>query len=107
MRQQYRKDLDKANSLIAAFAPPTDEIDVGVGHPDYVASRVRRFIFQKYERSLPNRPPEYSTLGRAFPVLQGLSPQLRQLSSLHIMRRYLDMVPYLSSRFLSPEGEQK
>jgi len=44
-------------------------------------------------------------LFKTYPVLESLTPEMQLMSSLLVMRKYLEVVPYLSSKYLTP-GEQ-
>jgi len=109
-RTSYKRHLDEANTLIGCFTPatvgtPNDQVDDGDG--DVVATRIRRFITAQYDETMLSRPTDYTspTLTQAFPSLDGLSLELRQLSSLHLIRKYIEMVPYLSHNYLTPEEQ--
>ena len=104
--QQYIRSLDKANHLIHSFSPPAVEVEDGdafrAGHKDRVATRIRKFVRSQYDyKMVLNRYGNSPNLEQVYPTLQGLSEELRQLASLQLMQRYLEMIPYLSSKYLS------
>ena len=109
-QNQYKQQLDAANTVIKSFSySPTnsdysdEHAEVGVGEPGVVTKRIRRYVTQQYDRTMFNRPTGTGlTLDDVYPSLNSLSPELRRLSSLHLMRKYLEMIPYLSSKYLSP-----
>mmetsp|Transcript_26213 Transcript_26213/g.56279 ORF Transcript_26213/g.56279 Transcript_26213/m.56279 type:complete len:418 (-) Transcript_26213:3523-4776(-) len=112
VRNQYKKNLDQANTLIGSFSqatagPPDKQADVGVGDPAVIGRRIRKFVTSQFDGTILNRPTECNSpyLDQVFPTLQSLSFELRRLASLHLMRKYLQMVPYLSSKYLSPEEQ--
>ena len=72
-----------------------------------IGKRIRKFVTSQFEGRILNRPTECNSpnLDQVFPVLQGLPFELRRLSSLHLMRKYLEMIPYLSSKYLSTEEQ--
>ena len=48
-----------------------------------------------------------STLEDAYPTLGTLSPELKRLCILHLTHSLLETIPYLSSKYLSPEEQAK
>ncbi|KAL7543046.1 hypothetical protein ACHAXR_012355 [Thalassiosira sp. AJA248-18] len=111
VKLQYKRRLDDANTFIGYFSPsvgkPNEQADIGVGDADAVATRVRRFVTAQYDRTMLNRTENFNspTLNQVFPALDSLSLELRRLSSLHLMRKYIEMVPYLSHKYLTPEEQ--
>ena len=110
-KQQYTRSLDKANHLIQSFSPPVEEGDgdaFRAGHPDRVATRIRKFVRSQYDyKMVLDRYGNSPNLEQVYPTLQGLSEELRQLASLQLMRRYFEMIPYLSSKYLSADEQSK
>jgi len=113
-RNTYKRSLDDANTVIGSFAEnnttndaPNEESEIGVGDPTAIATRIRRFVTCQYDRAIPKLPSKCSapTLDQVYPILKGFSPDLRKLSSLQLMQKYLEMIPYLSSEYLSPEEQ--
>jgi hypothetical protein len=43
------------------------------------------------------------TLSEAYPTLDIVSPELRKVCALHLMHTYMEAIPYLSSKYLSPD----
>mmetsp|Transcript_1045 Transcript_1045/g.2289 ORF Transcript_1045/g.2289 Transcript_1045/m.2289 type:complete len:417 (+) Transcript_1045:429-1679(+) len=109
-QQTYRKKLDEANQTIrcfnsAAVGPLEEQTDFGDAAA--VATRIRRFVSAQYGRTGLTLPTEWPspTLEQVFPILEGLSLELRQLSSLHLLGKYIEMVPYLSSKYLTTKEQ--
>jgi hypothetical protein len=44
-------------------------------------------------------------LSEAFPTVDHLSPELRKVCALHLTHAYLETIPYLSSKYLSPDEQ--
>jgi len=114
VRNQYKQSLDEANAMVDCFSPPSvggpnDNADIGVGDPKVIATRIRRFVTLKYDEKMVSHPTSEnsSSLNQVFPTLDGLSLELRRLSSLHLMRKYIEMVPYLSHKYLTPEEQSE
>lgn len=127
----YKKRMDSANIFINSFAPtdpdggadyregdsvtfaPTDsKIDpaYGVGDAEMLAIRIRRFLtaqYNKTSRQHPNADFNSKKLEEIFPVIEHLSPELRRFSSLHLHRGALEMIPYLSSKYLKPHEQSE
>ena len=111
--KDYKQQLDRANNVIGSFSfsptttdGPCGQVDIGVGDPAVLAKRIRRFVTHQYDRTLPNRPTCNSqTLDQVHPTLNSLSLELRRLASLHLMRKYMEMIPFLSSKFLDPDEQ--
>ena len=112
MDRQYKIHLAQANNLIGCFEPTStdlsseQEVDAGVGEADAIAQRIRRFVTSQYGRDMLSRPSQNSpTLNEIFPQLDSLSLELRRLTSLHLLRKYIEMVPYLSGTYLTPKEQ--
>ena len=110
----YKRHMDVANIMISTFSPSNadnstldKQSDIGVGDPDVVAARIRKFITAQYDGTMLSVAAGSTspTLDQIFPTLDTLSLEIRQLSSLHLMRKYFDMVPYLSHKYLTPEEQ--
>ncbi len=107
---QYKMRMEEANDMLASFSPPSgSDGEVVVGDCRIVSRRIRRYITSQYEKSRPARNDFRNsvTLVDAYPALGNLSLELQKLSSLHLIRHYLEQVPYLSSKYLSPEEQSR
>ncbi|KAL7550019.1 hypothetical protein ACHAWF_013267 [Thalassiosira exigua] len=117
-KDHYKRTLDEINTLIRCFSPtgsketPLDPCEqtmeeLGVGDPKAVATRLRRFVGSQYELTSVNKPVDHNacTLDQLHPTLSSLSPELRRLTGLHLMMRYIEMVPFLSHKYLTPEEQ--
>lgn len=108
---EYKIRMDRANDMMKDFSlspdtsSPNNNIGFGVGNPEPVMFRIRRFITVQHDKSKYRHMGcgNSATLDESYPVLGDLSLELRKLSSLHLLRKYFEMVPYLSSKYLSPE----
>eukprot|EP00984_Skeletonema_dohrnii_P031979 scaffold25271_cov86-Skeletonema_dohrnii-CCMP3373.AAC.2 len=109
----YKVKMDSANSLINCFAPtdnPSREPDYGVGDSEMLATRIRRFLTSQYHKTARlDLSSEFNSkkLEEVYPMIEHLSPELRQLSSLHLLRAFLEKIPYLSSKYLSPDEQSE
>jgi hypothetical protein len=65
-----------------------------------MAKRIRRYIYTQSERETSTLRYA-SSFEEAFPVLETLSPELKRSSILMVVRKFIERVPYLSSRYLS------
>ena len=114
----FNSRADEANFLIRHFHEPTgatykkdetlffdERSDIATlekAHKletEAVAARIRRFIYQQYRTS-----PALSSLNDlrdVFPIMETLPPELQMMSSLLILQKSLETVPYLSSRFMT------
>jgi len=104
-RDNYRKHLDEANMLIRCFTLTTDDTNnhADIEDANVVATRIRRFVSAQYDGPMTSRPSEYTspTLDQVFPTLGGLSLELRHMATLHLVAKYIEMVPYLSHDYLT------
>ena len=108
----YKVKMDSANTLINSFSPidPDREPDYGVGDAEVLASRIRRFLTAQYNKTSrinPNSEFNSKKLEEVYPLIDHLSPELRQLTSLHLYRGVLERIPYLSSKYLSPSEQSE
>ena len=123
--ETFNQRTDEANALISNFKKPTfgerktvqagiNDIDMrmsAVGsfdqptslNEDVVAKRIRKFIFEQYKLS----PASSSINGMEdiFPVLSTLPPELQKMAAVLVLQKDLEVVPYLSSKFLSMEEQ--
>jgi hypothetical protein len=109
---KYKVRMDAANSLIRSFIPtgPNKESEIGVGDPSVTAKRIRRFITSQYsKKSLNYCPAGFNSkeLEEVYPMIDDFSPELKRLSSLHLLRGILEMIPYLSSAYLTPAEQSQ
>jgi hypothetical protein len=77
-----------------------DHNSLHYGERKRLATRIRRYIYTQSERPVSSFRYQ-SNMEERFPVLTSLPPELCRSSTLMVVRRYLQEVPYLSSRFLS------
>eukprot|EP00591_Stephanopyxis_turris_P012656 CAMPEP_0195511514 /NCGR_PEP_ID=MMETSP0794_2-20130614/3800_1 /TAXON_ID=515487 /ORGANISM="Stephanopyxis turris, Strain CCMP 815" /LENGTH=466 /DNA_ID=CAMNT_0040639119 /DNA_START=206 /DNA_END=1603 /DNA_ORIENTATION=- len=104
----HRKRVDDANDLINNFIDDSD--DEGDDHCNFlkksVAKRIKKYVHVQNVLS-PNLPNNVcdTSLRQCYPVLETLTPGLELVSSLLVTKKYLDIVPYLSSDVLSFEEQ--
>lgn len=115
-RMAYKRKMEEMNEMIGCFSPKVGDKDeatdtqIGVGRGDIVAQRMRRFVSNHYDsKALDQTYGDFNTetLEQIFPSINGLSPELRRLASIHLMRKYFELVPYLSSAYLSTEEQSR
>jgi len=109
---RYKAKMDSANSMIRCFVPsdPNKEPEAGVGDSEMVAFRIRRFITSQYNKqSKQHLNAEFNSkeLEEVYPMIEHLSPELKRLSSLQLLRDILEKIPYLSSKYLSPSKQSE
>ena len=90
-------DHDMHMSIVGSFDQPTSLNEA------MVAKRIRQFIFEQYKVS----PASSSINGMEdiFPILSTLPPELQKMSAVLVLQKDLEVVPYLSSKFLSMEEQ--
>jgi hypothetical protein len=103
--EAYRTRIDQANELIQEFEDP-DEIneadDVGI-QSKQVAKHIRKYIHKQFTMSKGEAC--MNTIPGFFPVFETLTPELQKASSVLLVNRYLKVVPYLSSKYMSSEDQ--
>jgi hypothetical protein len=109
LQNEYVSRMDKANRMIKNFVDSDDLSSSGTeSSVEWDASkRVRRFLTNQRDHCNKNWLDEGNslTLSEAYPTLDILSPELRNVCALRLMRNFLDTIPYLSSRYLSPDEQ--
>jgi len=102
----YGARLDQAGELIRDFVATENESD-----PEYnslkleCSKSIHSYIHTQMDRS--QQTASIRTLIEAYPVLDSLPPELQRISCLLVTRKYLEAVPYLSSRYLTIEEQSK
>ena len=95
--------MDEANQLVKNFQD--SEL------PESVTASTTgiktRFLTNQKEHSTKNWLDNGNslTLSEAFPTVDHLSPELRKVCALHLTHAYLETIPYLSSKYLSPDEQ--
>ena len=72
-----------------------------------VSKRVRHFLTEQRDRATTNSM-DYETadtLEEKYPTLQIVSPELKKICALHLTHTLIESVPYLSSKYLSPDEQ--
>lgn len=108
--QEYVTRMNEANQMMHDFT--IKRLPEAVGGPVYAAKcskRVRRFITQ--QRDVSTNSWEASSgackLTDAYPTLSILSPELQQVCALHLSHSLLETIPYLSTKYLTPEEQAR
>jgi hypothetical protein len=102
----YGNRLDEASELINDFDFDDDQDDEIYKIQKLECSRrIRSYIHTQKARS--QNKISVSTVFETYPVLPTLTPDLQLKSCLIVMRRYLDAVPYLSSKYLTMEEQSE
>ncbi|KAL7549143.1 hypothetical protein ACHAWF_012412 [Thalassiosira exigua] len=106
--KEYISHMTQANKMMADFTSKNlDESVVGTIYSKSTNKRVRRFITNQRDTGTKTwaDSSDACTLESAYPTLSILSPELRRVCALHLAHSLLEAVPYLSSKFLSPEEQ--
>jgi hypothetical protein len=102
---KYGERLDEANLLIRAIPDPDspendEEVDPQNRFEKKAVSKsIKRYVHNQFHRSRHEKCT-YS-LFESFPILETLTPELQENGSLLVMKKYLEAVPYLSSKYLT------
>jgi hypothetical protein len=103
----FTSRMNQANQMISDFAEK--ELPRSVIGTDHTSTltRVRRFITHQKENATKDglHPSSACSFLDAYPTLRILSPELQRVSALHLAHSLLETVPYLSSKYLSPEEQ--
>lgn len=112
IHREYTTRLLEANCMLNDFtAKSLPESITGIVEGKKSSKmRIRRFLSdQQYVAKRSNlqtlKSSSVCSLQDAYPTLSILSPELQHLSALHLMYPYLETIPFLSSKYLSPEEQ--
>jgi len=108
LQNEYVTRMDEANQLVKNFQDSKlPESVTGSTTGVKASKRVRRFLTNQKEHSTKNWMDDGNslTISEEFPTLNLLSPELRRECALHLTHAYLETVPYLSSKYLSPDDQ--
>ena len=108
LQNEYVARMDKANRMVDNFQDVRLPEAVTGSSVDMEASkRVRRFLTNQRDHCTKNWLDEKNslTLSQEYPILDILSPELRKVCALHLTHHFLDHIPYLSSKYLSPNEQ--
>ncbi len=103
----FTSRMNEANKMIRDFAEKElPESVIGTVHTN-TSMRVRHFISDQREKASKNGLDSSSACSfhDAYPTLRILSPELQRVSALHLAHSLLETIPYLSSKYLSPEEQ--
>eukprot|EP00590_Aulacoseira_subarctica_P006605 CAMPEP_0172435352 /NCGR_PEP_ID=MMETSP1064-20121228/71131_1 /TAXON_ID=202472 /ORGANISM="Aulacoseira subarctica , Strain CCAP 1002/5" /LENGTH=473 /DNA_ID=CAMNT_0013183655 /DNA_START=590 /DNA_END=2008 /DNA_ORIENTATION=- len=100
----YGTRLDQAGELIKDFVAKGNESDNTYDSLKLECSKsIHSYIHTQTDRS--QQTASISTLIEAYPVLDSLPPELQRISCLLVTRKYLEVIPYLSSKYLTVEEQ--
>ena len=102
----YGTRLDQAGELIRDFVAKENESDHEYNSLKLECSKsIHSYIHTQTARS--QQTASISTLIEAYPVLDSLPPELQRMSCLLVTRKYLEAIPYLSSKYLTVEEQSE
>lgn len=109
LSKEYVNKMDEANQMVKDFTLPQlpASLTGSAVEEVKVSKRVRHFITEQRDRAT-TKSMEYETaetLVDKYPTLSILSPELQRLCALHLTHTLIETVPYLSSKYLSPEEQ--
>ena len=108
LQNEYVERMDKANRMVANFENKMLPESVTGSSVDMKPSkRVRRFLTNQRDHCTKNWLDEGSSLALSeeYPTLDILSPELRKVCALNLTHNFLETIPYLSSKYLSPNEQ--
>lgn len=107
--QAYFNHMNDANQMMADFTVKELPQSVsGAAYTKKTSKRVRRFITQQRDsatKSWLDDSTNVCTMQDAYPILSVLSPELQRASILHLTHTLLETIPYLSSKYLTPDEQ--
>jgi len=104
--QEYISRMNDANQMVKDFTVKELPESVAGSMHKKSSKRVRRFITNQRDVATKNWSESNAyTLAESYPTLSILSPELRQFCALHLTYSLLETIPYLSSKYLSPEEQ--
>jgi hypothetical protein len=111
LSKEYFSKMDEANQMVKDFTSkklPTS-VTGSVIEDVKVSKRVRRFITEQRDRATTKAMESQSSelLADKYPTLCILSQELQKVCALHLVHSLIETVPYLSSKYLSPEEQAK
>lgn len=111
LSKEYFSKMDEANQMVKDFTLkklPTS-VTGSVVEDVKVSKRVRRFITEQRDRATTKTMESQSSesLADKYPTLCILSQELQKVCALHLVHSLIETVPYLSSKYLSPEEQAR
>lgn len=106
--RQYVERMDQANQMVKDFTLEELPNEVtGTTTYSTTSKRVRRFITSQRDKATAKSRASHngSTLVESYPTLEILSTELQRVCALHLTHSLIETVPYLSSKYLSPEEQ--
>ena len=102
--------MDECNQMVRDFTVgrlPASVTGAQMDERIKVSKRVRHFLTEQRDRAT-TKSMEYEvaeTLEERYPTLSIISPELKKLCALHLTHTLIETVPYLSSKYLSPDEQ--
>ena len=110
IEREYVDSMDQANQMVKDFTVkklPKEITGSSFSEEIKVSKRVRRFITEQRDKAT-TKSMSYETaetLEERYPTLSIVSPELRRMCALHLTHTFIEAVPYLSSKYLSPDEQ--
>ena len=106
--EAYRHRSDEANELIQAFSDTNDATTLVAENGELLSSKlvakhVRNYIHKQYVVSRGESC--VSTIQDYYPVFNTLTPVIQEAASVLLLNQYFNIVPYLSSKYLSRQEQ--
>jgi hypothetical protein len=103
----FTSRMSEANQMIRDFTKEELPESVTGTYLSDSSARVRHFITSQRENATKNwlDSTNACSLHDAYPTLRILSPELQRVCALHLAHSLLETIPYLSSKYLTPEEQ--
>lgn len=108
LNKEYITKMNEANQMVGNFtAKSLPSTKTGSLIDADVSKRVKRFITEQRDRATTKSMDSTSavSLEEKHPTLSIISPELRKVCALHLTHTLIESVPYLSSKYLSPDEQ--
>ncbi|KAL3771101.1 hypothetical protein ACHAWU_006478 [Discostella pseudostelligera] len=105
INREYSTRMQEANQMMREFTAKDLPESMSNGTSK---KRIRRFLTDQQHAARRNNmllSNNACAFHDAYPTLSILSPELERLSALHLAHPLLETIPYLSSKYLSPEEQ--
>ena len=110
IHSDYVTRIIQANSMLDDFTEKDLPHEIAGTQTSTKASRrVRRFLTSQRDKATKKWFDSHSapTLSDTYPTLTILSPELQKVCALHLLHGLIEAVPYLSSRYLTPDDQSE
>jgi hypothetical protein len=110
VNKEYITKMNEANQMVADFT--TEKLPISKSGSLFdvkVSKRVRRFITNQRDRATTKSMESKSaeSLEDKYTTLGILSPELRKICVLHLVHSLIETIPYLSSKYMTPDEQAK